>query len=84
MEIICPRCSVVLPLKEEGEKVFAVCSTCGYREEFIGWVEHHCKRCGHDKAIVVYHALVRGDEDTTALFKCINCGSTGREGYLSD
>jgi DNA-directed RNA polymerase subunit M/transcription elongation factor TFIIS len=79
---ICPKCGTrVQPREEAKGEVFTECKACGFRAEFKDWVEHICPKCEHNKAIVLYHAMTIGDEDTTTIFKCLNCGETDKEGF---
>jgi DNA-directed RNA polymerase subunit M/transcription elongation factor TFIIS len=78
---ICPKCGIVLLPKEENDLVFLQCTVCGFKKEYTEWVEHICQNCNHLKAIVVYHAMVMGDEGTTTIYKCISCGTTDKEGF---
>ncbi len=78
---MCPKCGIILAPKEEGELVFLECGVCGFRKEYKDRVEYLCPVCKHSKAIILYSAMTRGDEDATTLYKCINCGATNKEGY---
>lgn len=80
---ICPNCRIILHPKEENNTVVMECKICGFKGEYKGWVEHMCSKCGCDKAIVLFHAMTKGDEDATGLFKCIRCGHNSREGFMS-
>lgn len=77
--IACPKCMILLTPKLEGDNVIVQCSNCGYKKDFKQWVEHTCSKCGFDKCIIVYHAKIKGDEDTLTIYKCIKCGATERE-----
>lgn len=81
--LVCPHCKITISPKEEGDKVFIECTNCGYRREVLDWVEHTCSKCKCEKAIVVYHATTIADESTTTLYKCVRCGNTEREGFMS-
>jgi len=76
---ICPKCGIILSPKEENELVFLDCTVCGYRKEYMDWVEHTCVECKHGKAIVL--SMVMNEEDTTTMYKCISCGMIEKEGF---
>jgi DNA-directed RNA polymerase subunit M/transcription elongation factor TFIIS len=81
MDNICRKCRIILLPKEEGEKVVVECTNCGFKKDFDGWAEHLCTECSHTKSIVVFHEMVKGDEGTTTVYRCINCGHTEKEGW---
>jgi DNA-directed RNA polymerase subunit M/transcription elongation factor TFIIS len=81
MENFCPKCRILLSPKEENGDLIIKCSNCGYTKNFTDWIEHICPKCNYDKAVVVYHAMERGDEGTTTMFRCIKCGAVDKEGY---
>jgi DNA-directed RNA polymerase subunit M/transcription elongation factor TFIIS len=68
--------------KEEADGVFLECKNCGFRKPFDGWTEHDCSVCSHKKAIVILHEMVRGDEGTTTMYRCLNCGTVDKEGWI--
>ncbi len=82
MEYVCPKCKVILAPREDNENVFLDCNVCGYSREFRNWVPHECPKCKCEKAIVLRHVQMIGDEDTTTLFRCIRCGATDKEGFM--
>lgn len=82
--IICPKCKIIIKPTEENSTLYAKCGNCGYKKEFTDWVPHACGKCGYDKAVIVYYASTRGDEETTTLYRCIRCGATSREGWMSN
>ena len=77
----CPKCHLVLNIKEEGDGVYYVCSNCGYRVPFPNWVHHDCRKCGCDKAELMFYGIVRGDEVPLTMYKCVRCGTVEREGF---
>jgi DNA-directed RNA polymerase subunit M/transcription elongation factor TFIIS len=81
MDKFCHKCRIVLQPKEENDEVILECKNCGHREKFGDWVVHTCARCHHERAIVLYHAMTRGDEGTTTIYKCLNCGEADKDGY---
>jgi len=83
LEKVCPNCKILVAPKEENGLVLIKCGNCGFSEEFDGWVPHGCERCGCDKAVVLYHAVTQGDEDTTTLYQCLRCGDRSRAGWMS-
>jgi DNA-directed RNA polymerase subunit M/transcription elongation factor TFIIS len=82
MDNICRKCRILLMPKEEGDKVVVECMNCGFKRDFEGWAEHLCTKCSHTKATVILHEMVRGDEGTTTMYKCINCGHIDKEGWM--
>jgi DNA-directed RNA polymerase subunit M/transcription elongation factor TFIIS len=78
---ICPRCGVALGTVEEGNLVFMICRTCGFRKECNDWIEHECGKCGCMKATVVLDIMIKGDEGMTTMLRCIKCGAVEKEGY---
>ncbi len=78
---MCAKCGIELRPKEDKEKVFVECSICGYREEVLEWIEAECPSCEYNKALVLLHEMVRGDEGTTTMYKCLRCNAVWKDGY---
>jgi len=78
---MCPKCGIVIQPKIVDEEVFTECPNCGFKKEFTDWFEHYCNLCGGNKAIIVFNAQTKGDEDATTILRCIKCGATEKEGY---
>ncbi len=81
MDSFCPKCRIMIAPKEVEDEVVLECSNCGFRKVLTHWSEHECPSCHHNKAVVVFHEMVKGDEGTTTIYRCINCGTTSKEGW---
>lgn len=81
MERFCKKCMILLHPKDENNEIFLECTNCGFKEAFTDWVEHTCNSCNHDKATILYHEMIKGDEGTTTMYRCIKCGATDKDGY---
>ncbi len=81
MESFCPKCRILIFPKVENEEIFIECTNCGFRKRFDDWTEHDCTNCNYNKAIVILHEMVRGDEGTTTMYRCLKCGATDKEGW---
>lgn len=82
MDSSCPNCRIMIMPKEVDDQVILECSNCGFKKVITDWTEHECPVCNHNKAVVILHEMVRGDEGTTTIYRCINCGAVSKEGWI--